>query len=94
MKDLIQGTMLKTNLKLFEKEVIKHISGEKMKIAIVGIGGVGGYYGGLLAKRYSGDEDVEIIFIARGDHLKQIKINGFRKRKPDGTGDIHRLHCS
>lgn len=47
-----------------------------MKIAIVGIGGVGGYYGGLLAKRYSGDEDVEIVFIARGDHLKQIKKNG------------------
>ena len=47
-----------------------------MKIAIVGIGGVGGYYGGLLAKQYSGDEDVEIVFIARGDHLKQIKKNG------------------
>ncbi|MBW2490389.1 MAG: 2-dehydropantoate 2-reductase [Deltaproteobacteria bacterium] len=49
-----------------------------MRIAIVGIGGVGGYYGGLLAKRYSGDEDVEIIFIARGDHLKQIKKNGLK----------------
>ena len=47
-----------------------------MKIAIVGIGGVGGYYGGLLAKRYSDDEDVEIVFIARGDHLEQIKKNG------------------
>jgi ketopantoate reductase len=43
-----------------------------MKITIVGIGGVGGYYGGLLAKRYFDDEDVEIIFIARGDHLEQI----------------------
>ncbi|MBU1161354.1 MAG: 2-dehydropantoate 2-reductase [Proteobacteria bacterium] len=47
-----------------------------MKIAIVGIGGVGGYYGGLLAKRYSDDENVEIVFIARGDHLEQIKKNG------------------
>lgn len=47
-----------------------------MKIAIVGIGGVGGYYGGLLAKRYSDDENVEIVFIARGDHLKQIQVNG------------------
>ncbi len=49
-----------------------------MKIAIVGIGGVGGYYGGLLAKRYSGEEDVEIVFIARRDHLKQIKENGLK----------------
>jgi 2-dehydropantoate 2-reductase len=40
-----------------------------MKIAIVGIGGVGGYYGRLLAKRNSGNEDIEIVFIARGDHL-------------------------
>lgn len=48
----------------------------KMKIAIVGIGGVGGYYGGLLAKRYSIDENIEIVFIARGDHLEQIKKNG------------------
>jgi 2-dehydropantoate 2-reductase len=49
-----------------------------MKIAIVGIGGVGGYYGGLLAKQYSDDENVEIVFIARGDHLEQIKKNGLK----------------
>lgn len=47
-----------------------------MKIAIVGIGGVGGYYGGFLAKQYSGDEDVEIVFVARGAHLEQIKKKG------------------
>ena len=56
-----------------------------MKIAIVGIGGVGGYYGGLLAKRYSADEDVEIVFIARGDHLQQIKKNGLNLITEKGT---------
>ena len=56
-----------------------------MKIAIVGIGGVGGYYGGLLAKRYSNDKDVEIVFIARGDHLKQIKKNGLNLISEKGT---------
>jgi 2-dehydropantoate 2-reductase len=56
-----------------------------MKIAIVGIGGVGGYYGGLLAKRYFDDEDVEIVFIARGDHLKQIKKNGLDLITEKGT---------
>ena len=56
-----------------------------MKIAIVGIGGVGGYYGGLLAKYYSDDKDVEIIFIARGDHLEQIKKNGLRLITGKGT---------
>lgn len=56
-----------------------------MKIAIVGIGGVGGYYGGMLAKQYSKDKDVEIIFIARGDHLEQIKKNGLRLITARGT---------
>jgi len=49
-----------------------------MKIAIMGIGGVGGYYGGLLARRYAGDKETEIIFIARGRHLKAIQANGLR----------------
>jgi 2-dehydropantoate 2-reductase len=56
-----------------------------MKIAIVGIGGVGGYYGGLLAKRFFDDEDVEIVFIARGDHLEQIKKNGLNLITEKGT---------
>ncbi|MBW2544487.1 MAG: 2-dehydropantoate 2-reductase [Deltaproteobacteria bacterium] len=49
-----------------------------MKIAIVGIGGVGGYYGGLLAKHYAGDENVEVVFIARGPHLEAIKTDGLQ----------------
>jgi 2-dehydropantoate 2-reductase len=49
-----------------------------MKTAIVGIGGVGGYYGGLLAKLYADDKNVEIVFIARGNHLEQIKKNGLK----------------
>jgi len=56
-----------------------------MKIAIIGIGGVGGYYGGLLAKQYSDDENVEIVFIARGDHLEQIKKNGLNLITEKGT---------
>jgi 2-dehydropantoate 2-reductase len=49
-----------------------------MKIAIIGIGGIGGYYGGLLARRYSGQKDVEVVFVARGDHLKKIRTNGLQ----------------
>ena len=58
-----------------------------MKIAIVGIGGVGGYYGGLLAKYYAGDENVEIIFIARGPHLEAIKADGLHVMSA-ATGDF------
>ncbi len=44
-----------------------------MKIAVMGAGGVGGYFGGLLAR--SGHE---VTFIARGAHLAAIQQNGLR----------------
>ncbi len=44
-----------------------------MRIAVMGAGGVGGYFGGLLARA---GEDV--TFIARGAHLDAIRRNGLR----------------
>ena len=55
----------------------------KTKIIIVGIGGVGGYFGGLLAKHFYGRKDVEINFVARGGHLKEIQKNGLKVLKGD-----------
>ena len=49
-----------------------------MKIAVMGVGGVGGYYGSLLAKHYAENRDVEVIFIARGRHLEAISTNGLK----------------
>ena len=51
---------------------------KKIKILIAGIGGVGGYFGGLLAKHFFYSEEIEIIFLARGEHLKAIKKNGLK----------------
>lgn len=42
-----------------------------MKIAIVGAGGVGGYYGALLARAGH-----EVAFIARGEHMKALCAKG------------------
>jgi 2-dehydropantoate 2-reductase len=53
-----------------------------MKIAIMGTGGVGGYYGGLLAQ---GGHDV--TFIARGAHLAAIQENGLQVKSIHG--DFH-----
>ena len=44
-----------------------------MKIAIIGAGGVGGYFGARLA---AAGEDV--TFIARGAHLEAMRKNGLR----------------
>ncbi len=60
-----------------------------MRIAVVGIGGVGGYYGGLLAKRYSESNDVEITFVARGRHLEEIKANGLKVLGEKASFTVH-----
>ncbi len=49
---------------------------KKTRIAIVGIGGIGGYIGGKLAYHYSDKDDVEIVFIARGEMADAINENG------------------
>ncbi|MCA6364329.1 MAG: ketopantoate reductase family protein [Bacteroidetes bacterium] len=54
-----------------------------LKIAIVGIGGVGGYFGGLLARKYYGSTQIEICFLARGAHLQAIQQNGLCVIKGD-----------
>jgi len=50
-----------------------------MRIAVYGAGGVGGYFGGRLAEA---GEDV--VFIARGDHLRAIQSHGLRVESPKG----------
>ena len=50
----------------------------KIKIVIVGLDGVGGYYGGLLAKKYADDPIIDIYFFARGEHLKKVQQNGLK----------------
>ena len=53
-----------------------------MKIAVMGAGALGGYFGGRLA---AAGHDVTLI--ARGAHLAAIKANGLRIQSP--KGDLH-----
>ncbi|BFM41411.1 2-dehydropantoate 2-reductase [Flavobacterium sp. CFS9] len=48
------------------------------RIGILGLGGVGGYFGGLLAKAYYKSDEVEVIFIARGATQKAIADSGLK----------------
>lgn len=50
-----------------------------MKILIYGIGGVGGYFGGKLAKAGN-----EVTMIARGKHLQAIRENGLEVESING----------
>lgn len=49
-----------------------------MRIAIVGIGGIGGYLGSHLAEKYVDSNQHEIVFVQRGVHGKVISQNGLR----------------
>ncbi|MFH7018796.1 ketopantoate reductase family protein [Flavobacterium sp. FlaQc-47] len=79
------------------------------RIGILGLGGVGGYFGGLLAKAYYKSYDVEIIFIARGETQKAIAESGLKiitddeeaivypklvSNNPDEIGELDYLICA
>jgi 2-dehydropantoate 2-reductase len=57
-----------------------------MKIAVLGPGGVGGYYGGELART---GHDVRLL--ARGRHLAALRERGLEVRTPDGAFTVHPL---
>ena len=54
-----------------------------MKVTVVGAGGVGGYFGGLLARAGH-----DVTFIARGAHLEAIQRNGGLRVESQNDGDF------
>jgi 2-dehydropantoate 2-reductase len=53
-----------------------------MRIAVIGAGGVGGYFGARLA-----NAGVDVSFVARGAHLEALRSHGLRVKSP--KGDLH-----
>ena len=51
---------------------------KKTKIAIAGIGGIGGYIAGKLAHFYPAGGNIEIVFIARGETLQVLGKQGLK----------------
>jgi 2-dehydropantoate 2-reductase len=60
-----------------------------MKVAIFGAGGVGSYFGGLLARAGH-----EVAFIARGAHLQALRENGLKVRSVHGDFDIRHVFAT
>lgn len=54
-----------------------------LKIAVVGSGGVGGYFGGLLA--HAGHD---VCFVARGDHLAALQSRGLTVKSVHGDFSV------
>ena len=54
-----------------------------MRIAVMGAGGVGGYFGGLLARAGN-----EVTLIARGPHLEAIRARGLQIKSQWGDFSV------
>jgi 2-dehydropantoate 2-reductase len=61
-----------------------------MRIAVVGTGGVGGTFGGLLAAK----GEAEVVFVARGAHLAALQTQGLRLHTLQGSQQIASVQAS
>jgi 2-dehydropantoate 2-reductase len=60
-----------------------------MRIAVIGAGGVGGYFGGRLAQ-----SGADVTFIARGTTLEALRANGLRVDSVLGDFTIHPVQAT
>lgn len=60
-----------------------------MKIAVVGAGGVGGYFGGKIAA-----SGFDVTFVARGEHLKAMREKGLKVYSILGDFDVPRARAT
>ncbi|MFZ3213857.1 MAG: 2-dehydropantoate 2-reductase [Terriglobales bacterium] len=60
-----------------------------MKIAFIGIGALGGYFGGRLAKAGN-----DVVFIARGATLEALRKNGLRVESPLGDFSLPQVQAT
>lgn len=61
-----------------------------LNVCVIGVGGVGGYFGGKLAHAFppNSDSPARIFFVARGKHLEAITRNGLLLKSPEYGGVI------
>lgn len=64
------------------------MNSDRIKIGILGIGGIGGFVGAPLAKKYK-DSDTKIIFICRGETKKAIANEGLLFESKGSTETIY-----
>ena len=58
------------------------------RIAVVGIGGVGGYVGGRLAACFEDSQEAEVVLAARGENEKAIREQGLKLITPEGEQTV------
>ena len=66
---------------MYQNEVINTLG---QRVAVVGLGGVGGYIAANFAK-----SGVDVIGFARGEHLRAIQKDGIKIQEDESCQDIH-----
>lgn len=61
-----------------------------MELAIVGVGGIGGYFGFKLAQEYATATTAIITFVARGETYARLKENGLTLLSPEHPSSVAR----
>jgi 2-dehydropantoate 2-reductase len=59
-----------------------------MRILVMGSGGIGGYYGAVLARAGN-----DVVFTARGAHLEAMQTRGLEIRERDGTTELQAVRA-
>jgi len=70
----------------FKNEYVNEFS---MRIAIIGTGGIGGYFGGVMAKA-----GFDVTFVARGEHLKVMQNDGLTVKSILGDFKLDRVNAT
>jgi 2-dehydropantoate 2-reductase len=65
------------------------VTGAALRVAFVGAGGVGGYFGARLAA-----SGTDVRFVARGAHLTALRTSGLRLHSPKGDLHLHPVHAT
>src|SRR5918912_4338473 len=60
-----------------------------MRIAVIGAGGVGGYFGGRLTAA-----GADVAFVARGAHLEAMRTRGLTIRSVNGDVHLPRVNAT
>jgi 2-dehydropantoate 2-reductase len=60
-----------------------------MKTAVIGTGGVGGYFGAKIARA-----GYDVTFVARGEHLQALKTNGISVKSIQGDFRLDSVKCT
>lgn len=62
---------------------------ERPRIAVMGAGGIGSYYGGVLARAGQ-----DVTFVARGAHLAALRAHGLTVQTDDGRFTVHPVQAT